>query len=171
MKRESNKNRLVYALCGVIVCVAAVAIARILSPGQNDYPADTEEEVGTASGLVLVEDEFVRIIYNGSGMAEFVDGTAYLYFQVDNLSDQEFTVYPMDSYVNDTVILLGSAVPATVAADKSYSYPLIAAYSGIGIESYDDLNTLETKFWLMAEDGSTLEELGPFTVEFTQEVQ
>lgn len=160
MAKAPMKTRLVYLACGLVAVVAAVGIGGVI--GQMRSSADEPVET---QALVLAEDEYIRLTYTGAEAAPGLDGVALVSFRVDNLSDQEFTVYPANSYVNDTAVLLTSGMPVTVAPGKSYVYPWTLAYSALGIESYDDLETLETEFQLWAEDGSVLEELGPFTVD------
>lgn len=152
------------ALAGVIALTGVLLIAAMAQGGSS--PSAEGQDPGAMQPLV--DDSLVRITYTGSGEAAGVAGAATVNFRIENLSDQEFTVYPVDSYVNDTAVLLTSGVPATVAPGKSYVYPWVLSYAAIGIESYGDLKDLETGFEIMAEDGSVLEELGPFTVEFTQ---
>lgn len=166
MAKAPMKTRLVYLACGLVAVVAAVGIGGVI--GQMRSSADEPVET---QALVLAEDEYIRLTYTGAEAAPGLDGVALVSFRVDNLSDQEFTVYPANSYVNDTAVLLTSGVPATIAAGKSYVYPWSLSYAGIGIESYEALVELETKFQLWASDGSVLEEIGPFTVEFTQEAE
>ena len=160
MAKVPMKTRLVYLACGLVVVVAAVGIGGVI--GQMRSSADEPVET---QALVLAEDEYIRLTYTGAEAAPGLDGVALVSFRVDNLSDQEFTVYPANSYVNDTAVLLTSGMPATVASGRSYVYPWSLAYSALGIESYDDLEALETEFQLWAEDGSVLEELGPFMVD------
>lgn len=160
MAKAPMKTRLVYLACGLVIAVAAVAIGGVI--GQM---GSASEEPVEAQALVLAEDEYIRLTYTGAEPSAGLDGVALVSFRVENLSDQEFTVYPTNSYVNDTAVLLTSGAPATVAPGKSYAYPWSLSYSALGIESYDDLEALETEFQLWAEDGSVLEELGPFAVE------
>lgn len=171
MKKPPMKTRIAYLACGLVIVAALVSIAAILGQtNSSERQPSTSQPSGSSEteDLVLIEDGNVRITYSGSGEAAGVPGAATVNFRVENLSDQEFTVYPVDSYVNDTAVLLTSGVPATVAPGKSYVYPWVLSYAAVGIESYGDLKDLETCFELMAEDGSVLEELGPFTVELTQ---
>ena len=144
------------ALAIILFFVVLVIVAASLSGGDNpsaESPALVDESTAPSpseptddGGQLLVEDAYVRITYTGSGTVAGVDGVAYLYFKIDNLSDQEITVVPMDSYLNDTAILLLSWTLATVAPGKSYVYPIAASYSAIGIQAYEDLTDLETKF-------------------------
>lgn len=166
MVKAPMKTRLVYLACGLVIVVAAVAIGGAI--GQMGSVSEEPVEIGA---VVLSEDDYIRLTYTGAEPASGLDGVALVSFWVDNLSYQELTVYPANSYVNDASVLLTSGFPATVAPGKSYSYPWSLAYSALGIGSYDDLETLETKFQLWASDGSVLEEIGPFTVEFTQEAE
>lgn len=166
MARTPLKTRLVYLACGLVIVAAAVAIGGVIGQMVSSVEAPVE-----TPAPVLLEDDYIRVTYAGAEPASGLDGVALVFFRVDNLSDQELTVYPANSYVNDASVLLTSGFPATVAPGKSYSYPWSLAYSAIGIGSYDDLETLETKFQLWASDGSVLEEIGPFTVEFTQEAE
>ena len=162
MGKAPKKKRLVYLICGLVVVAAMVAIGGVIGQSGQGQTGPTETAV---PDLVLEEGIHVRLTYTGAKPAPGLDGTALVSFRVENLSDQEFTVYPVDTYVNDTAAVLASGVPATVAPGKSYVYPWTLSYAAIGVEDYDALETLETKFQLMTEDGSVLEELGPFTVE------
>lgn len=167
------------ALAIILFFVVLVIAAASLSGGDSssaESPALVDESTAPSpseptddGGQLLVEDEYVRITYTGSGTVAGVDGVAYLYFRIDNLSDQEITVVPMDSYLNDTAILLLSGTMATVAPGKSYVYPIAASYSGIGIQSYEELTELETKFEVWDAESATIESVGPFTVAITQE--
>ena len=162
------KNRIVYLVCALIIVVTAVAIGGVIGSGMSEG-SDSSGHTSTSAGTedaeqVLVEDAYVRITYEGLAESPLLEGMAMVNFKVENLSGQEFTVYPRDSYVNDTVVILSSAVPATIAAGKSYVYPWSLFYTGVGIENFEDIEKVETKFYLMGEDGSTLETVGPFTV-------
>lgn len=167
------------ALAIILFFIVLVIVAASLSGGDSpstESPAPVGEstapspaEPADGEGQLLVEDAYVRITYTGSGTVAGVDGVAYLCFKIDNLSDQEITVVPMDSYLNDTAILLLSGTMATVAPGKSYVYPIAASYSGIGIQDYEELTELETKFEVWDADSAAIESVGPFTVTITQE--
>ena len=184
MKSEKKRMSAMAAAGGVAMTIIFFFIALVVvavftsswdSPAaESPTPADesaspSPSEPGDDEGQLLVEDAYVRITYTGSGTVAGVDGVAYLYFKIDNLSDQEITVVPMDSYLNDIAIMLLSGMPATVAPDKSYVYPIAASYSVIGIPSYEELTELETKFDVWNADSATIESVGPFTVAITQE--
>lgn len=169
------------ALAIILFFFVLVIVAASLSGGDSpsaESPAQAGESTAPSpseqsddEGQLLVEDAYVRITYTGSGTVAGVDGVAYLYFKIDNLSDQEITVVPMDSYLNDTAIQLLSGTMATVAPGKSYVYPIAASYSAIGIQSYEELTELETKFEVWDADSATIESVGPFTVTIMQEAE
>lgn len=165
-KKLTARGTMLYILAGVLIGLGVIGAAGLMATRGNDPGASSTTAADDAQ--VLVEDDLVRISYKGSGTMEGVAGTAYVYFEVENLSDQAYTVYPMNSSVNDTVVLLTSGVPASVAPGKTYTYPWSVYYRGVGIQEYADLESLETEFQLMAEDGTVLETVGPFAVEFTQ---
>lgn len=179
-KKLTARETMLYILAGVLVGLGVIGAAGLMAtrdngPGTSSTGSPAAEPAVGASSTtaaddaqVLVEDDLVRISYKGSGTVEGVAGTAYVYFEVENLSDQAYTVYPMNSSVNDTVVLLTSGVPASVVPGKTYTYPWSVYYQGVGIQEYADLESLETEFQLMAEDGTVLETVGPFAVEFTQ---
>ncbi|OUQ22145.1 hypothetical protein B5E80_15210 [Flavonifractor sp. An135] len=166
-KKLTARETMLYILAGVLVGLGVIGAAGLMATRNNDPRVGSTPAADDAQ--VLVEDDLVRISYKGSGTMEGVAGTAYVYFEVENLSDQAYTVYPMNSSVNDTVVLLTSGVPASVVPGKTYTYPWSVYYQGVGIQEYADLESLETEFQLMAEDGAVLETVGPFAVEFTQQ--
>lgn len=165
-KKLTARETMLYILAGVLVGLGVIGAAGLMATRNNDPGASSTTAANDVQ--VLVEDDLVRISYKGSGTMEGVAGTAYVYFEVENLSDKAYTVYPMNSSVNDTVVLLTSGVPASMAPGKTYTYPWSVYYQGVGIQEYADLESLETEFQLMAEDGTVLETVGPFAVEFTQ---
>lgn len=165
-KKLTARETMLYILAGVLIGLGVIGPAGLMATRNNDPGASSTTAADDAQ--VLVEDDLIRISYKGSGTMEGVAGTAYVYFEVENLSDQAYTVYPMNSSVNDTVVLLTSGVPASVAPGKTYAYPCSVYYQGVGIQEYADLESLETEFQLMAEDGTVLETVGPFAVEFAQ---
>ena len=169
----SDRNRLNSAAATAItvVCVLAVivAVSVFTNGGQPPTASPSPSQTPVEQSTVLVEDDFVRITYTGSGTVAGIDGTAYLYFGMDNLSAEELTVVPVDSYLDGVSVLLGSGVPATMAPGKSCTHAATAYYAAIGINSYDDLRELETCFDVVAADGSVVETVGPFTVPIIQE--
>lgn len=182
MKSEKKRMSAMAAVGGVAMTIIfffiALVVVAVFTSGvdspASESPAPADESASPSEpadddGQLLVEDAYVRITYTGSGTVAGVDGVAYLYFRIDNLSDQEITVVPMDSYLNDIAIMLLSGMPATVAPDKSYVYPIAASYSVIGIQSYEELTELETKFEVWDAKSATIESVGPFTVAITQE--
>ena len=85
-------------------------------------------------------------------------------FNVENKSDEKITVFPMDSYVNDSSVQMGSGVPMTIVAGKRSQNPFIVPYSNAGVENMDAIEKIELKLMLMNESWKTIEETDVITV-------
>ena len=116
------------------------------------------------SAQYLISDEVINISFVKIFEEDFLPGTCYVQLDVANNTDQEITVYPTNAYANGTQITMGSGVPMTIGAGKTSQNPFFFAYSNAGIESIEDIKTIE--FVLMITDSNTniIEETEPIEI-------
>lgn len=67
---------------------------------------------------VLVDNDFIKATY--LGITEEYDQVV-LAVRLENKTDKEITVIPIDSSVDDTMVLFASGIPATMQPTKSFN--------------------------------------------------
>lgn len=84
--------------------------------------SDSEESGDKEKAEVIYEDEYIKVTNRGFDKDDST-GMALAMFLVDieNKTDQEITVLPMDSSVDDTMVQFTSGVPATMQGKKEIS--------------------------------------------------
>lgn len=114
------------------------------SSGENtqDSSADNTSQEET-SNPVVYEDEYVKVIFTGMTENESVPDTAIACFSLENLSDQEITVYPADSSVNDTMVMFLSGFPATMQAGKKFNQGWFFTFQNVGVSELSEITQLE----------------------------
>lgn len=103
---------------------------------------ETEAEVDE---YVICDNEYLRATFLGIG-----DSFGYVTLDVklENKTDGEITVIPMDSSVDDVMIQFLSGLPATMQGHKSMNQAWL-----IGSEPQ---NNIEFKLWIVDENWSDL---------------
>lgn len=105
-------------MCGMTGCDSSME--------QEDEPADTgmeqqDEPVDTGKQKeIIYEDETFKAVFLGISHSETIN-TFYLNVRLENKTDGELTVIPMDSSVNDTMVMFGSGIPGTMRAGKNFN--------------------------------------------------
>lgn len=101
---------IIVLLMGMIVGLSACA------------DSESEESGDKEKAEAIYEDEYIKVINRGF---EKDDSTgmelAMFLVDIENKTDQEITVLPMDSSVDDTMIQFTSGVPATMQGKKKIS--------------------------------------------------
>lgn len=99
--------------------------------------SETESE-----GMVIADNNYFKATYQGISESF---GFYYMNIKFENKIDGEITVVPMDSSVDDTMVMFATGVPSTMQAHKSYN-------AAIMIGSNEPKNNIEFK--LSAMDGN-----------------
>lgn len=125
------------------------------TPSTEEAGDDTEE---ANEETVLIDDDVIKITFKSLGENALVEGYAVISLSYENYTDKEITVYPKNAYVNDTQITMTSGVPTTMAAGKKSQNPIGFYYATVGLESIDEVESVELSFWIVDEDFNTVEE-------------
>lgn len=131
----------VIALVMSFVMVFSLAACSSTENTQDSSADHTSQEEN--STLVVYEDEYVKVIFTGMTENESVPDTAIACFALENLSDQEITVYPMDSSVNDTMVMFLSGFPATMQAGKKFNQGWFFTFQNAGVSELSEITQLE----------------------------
>ena len=139
------------------------------TPSDSDSNKPNEEgSQGATDVQVLVDDENVKVSFIEIFEEPSIQNTGYLRLKVENKTDKTVTVYPMDAYVNDTSVTLGSGVPMKLAPGKNSQAPFIIFYSNLGITSKDEIQKIEFKLTFDDENYDKIAETETLVIDFNK---
>ena len=122
------------------ILVAALMILSLCSCGSSSEP---EQAAVEQSAQVIYKDEYVEVTFDGVSDLPMVEGMTAVNLSFQNLSDQEITVLPLDSSVNDSMVQFVSGTPATMQGGKKLAYAMSFNNETAGISDYSEVKTLE----------------------------
>ena len=148
------KNILNIALCAVLCLSMSACSGDSSAPASASTPdvssgsqSETSSSTDEPSEVVLVDEAGVKVIYTGMALTQYMPGAHMITIglRLENGSDKEVTVLPMDSSVNGVMKIGVSGMPTTALAGKTaiggFSF---ANLDGTGIESEDDFDLIES---------------------------
>ena len=122
------------------ILVVALMILGLCSCGSSSEPEQASVE---QSAQVIYKDEYVEVTFEGVSDLPMVEGMTAVNLSFQNLSDQEITVLPLDSSVNDSMVQFVSGTPATMQGGKKLVYVMSFNNETAGISDYTEVKTLE----------------------------
>ena len=122
------------------ILVVALMILGLCSCGSSSEP---EQAAVEQSAQVIYKDEYVEVTFEGVSDLPMVEGMTAVNLSFQNLSDQEITVLPLDSSVNDSMVQFVSGTPATMQGGKKLAYAMSFNNETAGISDYSEVKTLE----------------------------
>lgn len=122
------------------ILVVALMILGLCSCGSSSEP---EQAAVESSAEVIYKDEYVEVTFEGVSDLPLVEGMTAVNLSFQNLSDQEITVLPLDSSVNDSMVQFVSGTPATIQGGKKLAYAMSFNNETAGISDYSEVKTLE----------------------------
>lgn len=122
------------------ILVVALMILGLCSCGSSSEP---EQAAVEPSAQVIYKDEYVEVTFEGVSDLPMVEGMTAVNLSFQNLSDQEITVLPLDSSVNDSMVQFVSGTPATMQGGKKLVYVMSFNNETAGISDYSEVKTLE----------------------------
>ena len=122
------------------ILVVALMILGLCSCGSSSEP---EQAAVESSAEVIYKDEYVEVTFEGVSDLPLVEGMTVVNLSFQNLSDQEITVLPLDSSVNDSMVQFVSGTPATMQGGKKLVYVMSFNNETAGISDYSEVKTLE----------------------------
>lgn len=122
------------------ILVVALMILGLCSCGSSSEP---EQDAVEQSAQVIYKDEYVEVTFEGVSDLPMVEGMTAVNLSFQNLSDQEITVLPLDSSVNDSMVQFVSGTPATMQGGKKLAYAMNFNNETAGISDYSEVKTLE----------------------------
>ena len=145
--------------CTVVIFAALMIVALIYGSATStqDVPVQRvnqakNNQVGTSvsetesEGMVIADNNYFKATYRGISESF---GFYYMNLKFENKTDGEITVVPMESSVDDTMVMFATGVPSTMQAHKSYN-------AAIMIGSNEPKNNIEFKLSAMDENWSEL---------------
>lgn len=117
-----------------------VSVQRVNQAKSNQVETSVSET--ESEGMVIADNNYFKATYQGISESF---GFYYMNLKFENRTDGEITVVPMESSVDDTMVMFATGVPSTMQAHKSYN-------AAIMIGSNEPKNNIEFK--LSAMDGN-----------------
>lgn len=97
----------------LILSVVALVTFACVSCGGTDVP--TTEDIN--KDYVIYENDTLKAVYKG---ISDMSGIIVMTVSLENKSDEEITVLPLDSSVDDTMVLFTSGMMATIQGGKKF---------------------------------------------------
>ena len=117
-----------------------VSVQRVNQAKSNQVETSVSET--ESEGMVIADNNYFKATYQGISESF---GFYYMNLKFENKTDGEITVVPMESSVDDTMVMFATGVPSTMQAHKSYN-------AAIMIGSNEPKDNIEFK--LSAMDGN-----------------
>lgn len=121
-----------------------VSVQRVNQAKNNQVETSVSET--ESEGMVIADNNYFKATYQGISESF---GFYYMNLKFENKTDGEITVVPMESSVDDTMVMFATGVPSTMQAHKSYN-------AAIMIGSNEPKNNIEFKLSAMDENWSEL---------------
>lgn len=117
-----------------------VSVQRVNQAKSNQVETSVSET--ESEGMVIADNNYFKATYQGISESF---GFYYMNLKFENKTDGEITIVPMESSVDDTMVMFATGVPSTMQAHKSYN-------AAVMIGSNEPKNNIEFK--LSAMDGN-----------------
>lgn len=118
-----------------------------------------------ATEQVFYEDDILKATFVDVIEQEIAPGNAYIRVVFENKSDNDITVFPSESSVNDTMVQYFSGTFATVRAGKKLNYVWFFPLESVNISSVDEIKKLEFSLEIDDENMSQLAKTDTITIE------
>ena len=156
------KNKRKHPILAAVLVVLGIflIIGALNTESEPKKIGEAETAPKQETQTVIAEDDYVTVTfekaYNGKSVG--VDGVFYMIIRAQNKTDSKIWAYLENAYVNDKVAdPVMSGVPLYVDAGKSGSNAFIVSFSTLGIESINEIESLEFDFVIADEE--TLHEI------------
>lgn len=126
---------------------------------------EKEETPETVTEQVFYEDDILKATFVNVSEQAGLNGVGYIGVKFENKSDSEITVLPMDSSVNDTMVMYFSGVPATMQGGKKLNYAWGFYFDKAGITDISEVEKLEFSLEIVDENMHQLVRTDIITIE------
>ena len=135
---------IVALIYGSATSTQGISVQRVSQAKNNQVETSISET--ESEGMVIADNNYFTATYQGISESF---GFYYMNLKFENKTDGEITVVPMESSVDDTMVMFATGVPSTMQAHKSYN-------AAIMIGSNEPKSNIEFKLSAMDENWSEL---------------
>lgn len=135
---------IVALIYGSATSTQGVSVQRVNQAKNNQVETSVSET--ESEGMAIADNNYFKATYQGISESF---GFYYMNLKFENKTDGEITVVPMESSVDDTMVMFATGVPSTMQAHKSYN-------AAIMIGSNEPKHNIEFKLSAMDENWSEL---------------
>lgn len=109
---------------------------------ESDIKAEKPKELDKSEDEIVYEDSTITVTYHG--LTDVV-GNIGMKFTIENKGDHDLTVYPMDTSINDTMVIFLAQHSPTIRPGKKTNGVWLANPEIVGISGYEEVREIEFK--------------------------
>lgn len=102
----------------ISILFAATLILSLSACGSSESDSSSNQENTEVEEQIIYEDDILKAVYKG---VSETSGVVVMTVELENKSDSEITVLPMDSSVDGTMVQFTSGTLATIQAGKTFN--------------------------------------------------
>ena len=144
-----------------VIVVAVSIFSDSDAPGTDNQSPSSGSSVSSEElqgDKVVYEDDLIKLWFVGAyEQPDLAKDTCYFTMKLENKTDKQITLYPLEASANDFMINIYSGVPLTVNPKKIGQNTFFFNYSGF-VNGISEINSIQFKAMLLDENSETVEE-------------
>ena len=137
----------------IVLALVLLLLITACSENETNTIADSQTIPADAivqSDVVVYEDNSLKVTFKG---VSDIAGQIGMTFSLENKSNEEIMVFPMNSSVNDVMVQFVSGIPASIQPGKTFNQVWMANPEVVGVSNSSEVTVIE--FVLTFEDTET----------------
>lgn len=145
-----------------VIVVAVSIFSDSDAPGTDNQSPSSGSSVSSEElqgDKVVYEDDLIKLWFVGAyEQPDVAKDTCYFTMKLENKTDKQITLYPLDSSANEFMINIFSGIPLTVNPKKTGQNTFFFSYNGF-VNSVEEINTIQFKAMVLDENSETIEDV------------
>jgi len=146
------KKLIIFALTSMLVLASGCSSSSSSDSASTKASAESSK---TSEETQVFSDDMIDVFYYN--MFDNYEQSAGIKVKVVNKTDKHITVFPTNSYMNDTAVTLTTGVFTEMDAGKNAMTAFVFFYKQAGIEKLDEVKTVTTQLLVQDENSADLE--------------
>jgi hypothetical protein len=127
----------------VIMKRICLILGVLMVVGLAGCAGDTQDRGTDGTSSVVYEDNGLKITFKG---VSDVAGQIGMAFSLENNSESEITVLPLDSSVNGVMVQFVSGTLATIQSGKTFNQVWMCNPETVGVSNSEEVESIEVSF-------------------------
>jgi hypothetical protein len=136
------------------------------SKATSRVPQSGKSETAKAELKEIYSDKLITAWFVKKYDVPYMPSMFYFTIKVENKTDKKITIYPQDSYVNDTTFTALGAESMDILPKKNRTHTFFGPYEGTGIKSADKIKKIGFKINITDENTHDIETTKTIEVKF-----